>query len=148
MHPRFDYGDTVRVVRTVRNDGTFPGKETGEVLARAGSVGFVRNVGTFLQDQIIYAVHFTDVDLIIGCREEELIPADAPWVPTKFIFRDKVSTLVPLAIGGEVVVEAGRSGEVLKVLRDIDKGPSYHVYFDGRVFQVPETALAPVEVPA
>ena len=62
MKPRYEYGDLVRVVRTVRNDGTFPGMETGDILAKAGSLGYVRNVGTFLQDQIIYAVHFTEVD--------------------------------------------------------------------------------------
>jgi nitrogen fixation protein NifZ len=148
MTPRFDYGTLVRVVRTVRNDGTFPGKETGDVLAKAGSVGYVRNVGTFLQDQIIYAVHFTDADRTVGCREEELIAADEPWVPARFLFRDRVTTRVPLAVGGAVVVTAGESGEVLKVVRDFPSGPAYHVYFQGRVFQVPETALEAVEVPA
>ena len=77
MQPRFDYGDAVRVVRTVRNDGTFPGMDTGDVLVRQGSVGHVRNVGTFLQDQIIYAVHFLEVDRTVGCREEELLDARA-----------------------------------------------------------------------
>ncbi|WP_165227740.1 nitrogen fixation protein NifZ [Aquisphaera insulae] len=145
MMPRFDYGELVRVVRTVRNDGTFPGKETGDVLAKAGSVGFVRNVGTFLQDQIIYSVHFTEVDLLVGCREEELIGADEPWVPAQFLFRDKVASRIPLAIGGVVVVAAGTRGEVLRVLRDHPGGPAYHAYFDGRTFLVPESALEPVE---
>ncbi|MDR3632212.1 MAG: nitrogen fixation protein NifZ [Isosphaeraceae bacterium] len=148
MKPRFEYGDHVRVVRTVRNDGTFPGMETGDVLTRAGGVGYVRNVGTFLQDQIIYAVYFTEVDRTVGCREEELIPAGDPWVPTRFLFRDHVINRIPLTVGGTVVVPAGEAGEVLKVLRDSPSGPAYHVYFDGRVFQVPETALEPLEVPA
>ncbi len=42
MLPRFDYGDTVRLIRNVRNDGTFPGKEVGDLLIRRGAVGFVR----------------------------------------------------------------------------------------------------------
>ena len=108
----------------------------------------MRNVGTFLQDQIIYAVHFTDVDRTVGCREEELIPADDPWVPTQFLFRDRVVNRIPLGVGGMIVVPAGASGEVLKVLRDAPAGPAYHVYFEGRVFLVPETALEPVEAPA
>jgi nitrogen fixation protein NifZ len=50
VRPRFDYGDEVRLVRTVRNDGTFSGLETGALLVRAGRVAVVRNVGTFLQE--------------------------------------------------------------------------------------------------
>ena len=50
MRPRFEYGDEVRVTRNVRNDGTYPGLETGQLLIRRGSTGHVRDVGTFLQD--------------------------------------------------------------------------------------------------
>ena len=60
--PRFEYGDEVRVTRNVRNDGTFPGAEVGELLIRRGSTGFVRDVGTFLQDQIVYSVLFIEAD--------------------------------------------------------------------------------------
>lgn len=35
-------------------------------------------MGVFLQDTIVYQVHFPDDDLIIGCREQELIAGDAP----------------------------------------------------------------------
>jgi hypothetical protein len=76
MLPRWDYGDAVRVTRNVRNDGTFPGAAVGDLLVRRGRIGHVRNVGTFLQDQIIYAVHFLDEERIVGCREEELIGLD------------------------------------------------------------------------
>ena len=145
VKPRFDYGDAVRVVRTLRNDGTFPGLDTGVMLVREGSVGHVHNVGTFLQDQIIYAVHFLHADRTVGCREEELIDAHAPWMPTRFLFGDQVTVRVPLAVRGEVVVAVGQQGEVIKVLRDQPGGPAYHVYFDGRTFQVPETALARID---
>ena len=148
MQPRFDYGDEVRVVRTIRNDGTFPGLETGTVLVRQGSVGHVRNVGTFLQDQIIYAVHFFDVDRTVGCREEELLARTEAWVPTKFLFGDKVKARLPLAIRGQVVVPVETDGEVIKVLRDHPGGPSYHVLFDGRMFLVPEPSLLPIELEA
>lgn len=142
MQPRFDYGDPVRVVRTVRDDGTYPGMCPGDVLVREGSVGHVRNVGTYLQDHIIYAVHFFEADRVVGCREEELVPADEPWVPTRFLFRDRVAPTVSLGVKGEVVVPAGTEGEVIKVLRHAPGGPAYQVYFDGRTFIVPETALA------
>ena len=141
MQPRFEYGEQVRVVRTVRDDGTYPGMAPGDVLVREGSVGHVRNVGTYLQDHIIYAVHFFEVDRVVGCREEELIPADEEWVPTRFLFRDKVKARVPLGVGGRIVAPAGTEGEVLKVLRHAPGGPAYQVYFDGRNFIVPETAL-------
>lgn len=141
MPPRFDYGDSVRVIRNVRNDGTYPGLDIGAPLVRRGSLGFVHNVGTFLQDQVIYAVHFPDSGRVVGCREEELIPTEADWVPTRFEFRDRVEAALRLAIGGEVVAEPGTGGEVVRVLRDAPGGPVYHVRFPDRTLQVPESAL-------
>ena len=141
MMPRFEYGDAVRVTRNVRNDGTFPGKDPGNLLIRRGSTGFVMNVGTFLQDQIIYTVNFLSEDRIVGCREEELIPADEPWTPSKFETREKVKSRLNLAVGGEIKVALGAIGEVLKVLRE-GEAVHYHVHFSGgQVLQVPESAL-------
>jgi len=141
MLARFDFGDEVRVIRNVRNDGTFPGLETGQLLVRRGSVGHVRDVGTFLQDQIIYTVHFVDQDRVVGCRQEELIAASDDWVPSLFEFRDRVLAKVALAIRGEVIVAAGDGGEILKVERDAPGGVAYEVRFPGRTLLVPETAL-------
>ncbi|MDD3517873.1 MAG: nitrogen fixation protein NifZ [Chromatiales bacterium] len=141
MLPRFDFGEAVRVIRNVRNDGTWPGRATGELLVRRGAVGFVQNVGTFLQDQLIYSVHFLDQGIIVGCREEELIGGDEPWTPSRFEFREKVRTRVPLAVGGEVIAPVGRVGQVVKVLCGNDGGQSYHVLFQDRVLCVPEQAL-------
>lgn len=141
MRPRFDYGDEVRVTRNVRNDGTYPGLETGQLLIRRGSVGHVRDVGTFLQDQIIYTVHFVEQDRVIGCREEELLAADEHWVDSLFEYRDRVVSKMALAINGEVIVEAGGTGEIEKVLRDAPGGVAYEVRFPGRSLQVPERAL-------
>jgi nitrogen fixation protein NifZ len=147
MRPEFDYGDEVRVLRNVRNDGTYPGLDVGTLLVRRGSVGYVRDVGTFLQDQIIYSVHFLADDKLVGCREEELQPADAPWTPSRFEFRDKVVAKVPLGRKGRVLVEQGEIGEILKVLRGVPGDVSYYVHFSGRnTIQVPESALeSPLE---
>jgi len=131
----------VRVTRNVRNDGTYPGLETGQLLIRRGSVGHVRDVGTFLQDQLIYTVHFVEQDRVIGCREEELISAEEHWVDSLFEYRDRVVSKMALAINGEVIVEAGGSGEIEKVLRDAPGGVAYEVRFSGRSLQVPESAL-------
>jgi nitrogen fixation protein NifZ len=142
MRPEFDYGDEVRVLRNVRNDGTYPGMDVGKLLVRRGSVGYIRDVGTFLQDQIIYSVHFLDQDRLVGCREEELQPARAPWMPSLFEVRDRVSAKVPLGIQGSVLVVQGELGDVLRVLRGASEEVSYHVRFSDRnLIQVPESAL-------
>jgi nitrogen fixation protein NifZ len=141
---RWDYGDAVRVLRNVRDDGTFPGADVGELLIQRGSVGHVIDFGTFLMDQVIYSVHFVDVDRVIGCREEELIGAEEPWVPSLFETRQRVVTRIALGKGDEVLVPMGGSGEILKVVRDAPGGVAYHVHFDclkGRLLQVSETSL-------
>jgi len=141
VKPRFDYGDSVRVTRNVRNDGTFPGSEVGELLVRRGSVGYVQDRGAFLQDQIIYSVHFLGINRIIGCREGELIGVDEAWVASRFEFRDKVVCRKALAVEGRVIVGKGARGEIQKVLCDMPEAIHYHVRFPGRTLQVPEAVL-------
>jgi nitrogen fixation protein NifZ len=141
---RFDFGEAVRVTRNVRNDGTYPGKEVGDLLVRRGSVGHVIEVGTFLQDQVIYTVHFIDQCRMVGCRAEELISADAVWHPSRFEFHDKVICDLDLGIEGNIIVQKGTEGEVLKVLRDLSP-LQYHIRFPGRTLQVPESVLEPAD---
>ena len=141
MKPRFEYGDEVRLTRNVRNDGTYPGEEVGRLLVRRGEVGAVFDVGTYLQDQLIYRVHFLEAGKTVGCREEELISADAPWVPNLFEFREKVIATAPLSVNGELLVAIATEGEIEKVIKDEDGVVSYHVRFNQRVFQVMETFL-------
>lgn len=142
MEQRFDFGEAVRLTRNVRNDGTFPGLEVGNLLIKRGCVGYVMNVGTFLQDQIIYTVNFLDQGRVVGCRDEELISAGEPWVESRFETREKVQARLALSLRDEVVVPAGSEGEVFKVLRDQPGGVQYHVHFPGgRVLQVPEALL-------
>lgn len=149
MLPRFEFGESVRVTRNVRNDGTYPGMEIGKMLVKRGSVGYVQNVGTFLQDQIIYSVHFMDVNKVVGCREEELIGETEPWKPSRFEFRDKVTTNRILTVAGEVIARPGDIAEVLKVLRDQDESleseMQYHVRFPGHTLQVSESMLEPAD---
>ncbi|MCU7960551.1 MAG: nitrogen fixation protein NifZ [gamma proteobacterium symbiont of Bathyaustriella thionipta] len=141
MRPRFEFGDAVRVIRNLRNDGTYPGRDTGTLLVRRGSVGYVRDVGTFLQDQLIYSVDFFEEQCMVGCREQELQLASDPWVQNRFEFREKVTPTLPLGIKGEVVAEPGDIGEIEKVLRDMEGGPFYHVRFHGRTLMVSEESL-------
>jgi nitrogen fixation protein NifZ len=142
MEQRFDFGVAVRLTRNVRNDGTFPGLDVGNLLIKRGSIGYVMNVGTFLQDQIIYTINFLDQGRVVGCRDEELISVDEPWVESRFETREKVVSRLALSIRGEVVVPAGSEGEIFKVLRDLPEGVHYHVHFPGgRMLQVAESLL-------
>ncbi|MDD5227459.1 MAG: nitrogen fixation protein NifZ [Methylococcales bacterium] len=141
---RFDFGEAVRVTRNVRNDGTYPGKEVGELLVRRGSVGNVIEVGTFLQDQVIFTVHFLDQGKMVGCRLEELIGANEPWNPSRFEFHDMVKCKIDLGMNGNVLFEKGTQGEILKVLRDLQP-MQYHVRFPDKTLQVPESALEPAD---
>ncbi len=129
------------MVRNLRNDGTYPGEPTGRLLVRCGSVGHVCDVGTFLQDQLIYTVDFLGAERRVGCREQELQLASDPWIATRFGFRDKVTPKIALAIRGEIIAQTGDAGEIEKVLREHPGGPAYHARFNGRTLQVPENAL-------
>ncbi|MFZ2725397.1 MAG: nitrogen fixation protein NifZ [Methylococcaceae bacterium] len=139
---RFDFGEAVRVTRNIRNDGTYPGKEVGNLLVRRGSVGNVVEVGTFLQDQIIFTVHFLSQGRMVGCRIEELIGVDEPWFPSRFEFRDKVVCERDLGIQGNVLFTKGTEGEILKVIRSPEL-IQYHVRFPNKTLQVPESVLSP-----
>jgi len=141
MITQFDYGDSVRLTRNVRNDGTYPGMEIGQMLVKRGSVGYVQNVGTFLQDQIIYSVHFLDINRVIGCREEELIGGDEAWNPSAFEFRDRVTSRRILTVNNRVIASPGDEGEIVQVLDKAAGEYQYHVRFPGHTLQVGESLL-------
>jgi nitrogen fixation protein NifZ len=70
--PSFDYGAHVRSRRTIRNDGTFPGKDIGDLLVKKGDEGYVASIGTFLQQFYIYGVDFPDLGYRVGMKRKEL----------------------------------------------------------------------------
>lgn len=141
MMQKYTFGEEVRVNRAIRNDGTLYGYQRGELLVRRGSTGFVREWGTFLMDQIIYQVHFLDSDLVVGCREQELLSASAPWHAGQFQYGDEIVCHCPLAVHGEVVIAAGVRGFITATGQG-DDGESYTVTFGERRFQVPASAMA------
>lgn len=75
--PAFDYGDKVRSLRNIRNDGTFPGKDIGELLCKKGEEGYVVSIGTFLQQFYIYGVEFIATGYRVGMKRKELELAEA-----------------------------------------------------------------------
>ena len=74
--PVYDYGDRVRARRTIRNDGTYAGKDIGEILCKKGEEGYVVSIGTFLQQFYIYGVEFVSSGYRVGMKRKELEPAD------------------------------------------------------------------------
>lgn len=140
MKAAFQVDQQVRVTRIVRDDGTFAGKTRGDLLIRRGSLGYVREWGVFLQDTLIYQVHFIEEDLIVGCREQELIAGDAPWLAGAFQFGDWVSSTRELVVAGQRVVACGEAGRVMACEHE-PRGFYYQVLFGQRLFLVPEQAL-------
>jgi len=82
--PVFNIGECVRLIKDVKNDGTYAFSKIGEVLIKAGATGYVRHIGDFLQTIRIYEVDFLNEGLVIGCREFELESIDDG-------FKDEVS---------------------------------------------------------
>ena len=74
--PRFSYGERVIARSVIRNDGTYNGKDIGDVLVSKGEVGYVTNINTFLQQFYIYAVDFVDSGHRVGMRAKELCTLD------------------------------------------------------------------------
>jgi nitrogen fixation protein NifZ len=70
--PQFEYGQKVRSRKTVRNDGTFPGKDIGDILVKKGDEGYVTSIGTFLQQFYIYGVDFVANGYRVGMKAREL----------------------------------------------------------------------------
>jgi nitrogen fixation protein NifZ len=70
--PYFDYGDKVRSRRVIRNDGTFPNKDVGDILVTKGEEGYVVSIGTFLQQFYIYGVEFVSTGYKVGMKRREL----------------------------------------------------------------------------
>jgi len=74
--PRFSMGERVISRTVIRNDGTYNGKDIGEVLVNKGEIGFITSIGTFLQQFYIYAVEFVDSGHRVGMRAKELCTLD------------------------------------------------------------------------
>ncbi len=76
LPPRFTMGERVVSRSVIRNDGTYNGHDIGDVLVQRGEIGYVRSIGTFLQQFYIYAVEFTASGHQVGMRAKELCTLD------------------------------------------------------------------------
>jgi nitrogen fixation protein NifZ len=106
--PRFSFGERVICRSTVRNDGTFAGRDIGYVLVKKGDVGYVRSIGTFLQQYYIYSVEWVERGYQVGMRAKELCTLDKlpPEVLEKFA--DQLAILQRIGKGDDVVVKSAQ----------------------------------------
>lgn len=74
--PRFSFGERVIARSVIRNDGTYTGKDIGDVLVNKGDIGYVTSINTFLQQFYIYAVDFVETGHRVGMRAKELCTLD------------------------------------------------------------------------
>lgn len=72
--PRYQWGQRVKALTDLRNDGTFPDAALEALLVSTGDVGEIVQVGTHTEANIpIYLVEFGE-RLVVGCLEEEILP--------------------------------------------------------------------------
>lgn len=100
--PAFRYGDRVRAKRTVRNDGTYAGREIGDVLVRKGEEGIVVSIGTFLQQFYIYGVEFLVSGHRVGMKRREVDPV---------LVEDEEDDELPSAFAPEAMPQAIAAGD-------------------------------------
>lgn len=95
--PAYQPGDKVISKKNVKNDGTMAGREIGEVVVKKGDVGYVRDIGVFLQQFYIYAVDFVDRKSIVGMRERELVQGEEPrrWTDDSSPLQSHIVTRPP-----------------------------------------------------
>ncbi len=72
--PRYQWGQRVKALIDLRNDGSFPDAEAEALLVSTGDTGEIVQVGTHTEANMpIYLVEFGE-RLVVGCLEEEIEP--------------------------------------------------------------------------
>ncbi len=72
--PRYQWGQRVKALVDLRNDGSFPDAAIEALLVNTGDVGEIVQVGTHTEANLpVYLVEFGE-RLVVGCLEEEIIP--------------------------------------------------------------------------
>jgi nitrogen fixation protein NifZ len=72
--PKYQWGQRVKAVTDLHNDGSFPNAPAASLLVNIGDTGEIVQVGTQTQlNMPIYLVEFSE-RLVVGCLEEEIMP--------------------------------------------------------------------------
>ena len=78
--PQYPWGLNVIALDDLFNDGSYPEREHDALLAARGEVGEIVNIGTAVElGEPVYLVQFAHA--VVGCMEEEIIPAPAGLLP-------------------------------------------------------------------
>jgi nitrogen fixation protein NifZ len=74
--PRYQWGQRVKALIDLRNDGSFPDAPAEGLLVEVGDTGEIVQVGTHTEANMpIYLVEFGE-RLVVGCLEEEIVPVE------------------------------------------------------------------------
>lgn len=72
---KFQWGQRVRAVEDLYNDGSYPDQPMDALLVRTGDLGEIVNIGAIEETKMpLYLVEFEGTRLVVGCLEEELAP--------------------------------------------------------------------------
>jgi nitrogen fixation protein NifZ len=72
--PRYQWGQRVKALIDLHNDGSFPDKSPDDLLVGMGDQGEIVQVGSHEETNIpVYLVEFSE-HLVVGCLEEEIVP--------------------------------------------------------------------------
>jgi nitrogen fixation protein NifZ len=72
--PIYQWGQRVRALVNLHNDGSFPDAPAEALLVKSGDGGEIVQVGTHTESNTpIYLVEFGE-RLVVGCLEEEIAP--------------------------------------------------------------------------
>jgi nitrogen fixation protein NifZ len=75
--PIYEWGQRVRAVGDLRNDGTYPGLPENALLVSRGEVGEIVQVGAHTETNTpVYLVEFKG-NMVVGCFEEEISLVEA-----------------------------------------------------------------------
>ena len=88
---KFGIGEKVKLLEDIVNDGTYPHAKIGTLMMPKGNIGYIKDMGDFLQVIRVYEVHFfgANEDLeIIGCREHELESMESDYKNEESIERE------------------------------------------------------------
>ncbi|MDW6003983.1 nitrogen fixation protein NifZ [Vibrio mangrovi] len=142
---KFAPGSEVRVIRSIRNDGSIHDLEKGELLIPAGTIGIVRSYGYFLQTQLIYQVFIPQLNRVIGVRDSEVIDATLAWVPCLFRSQDKAKLKYSLQMFDKRLANKGDVIEVYRVHRNLKDGSlAYEIKFGPHYVRLDASVLEPL----
>lgn len=72
--PKFEWGQRVKTLEDLVNDGSYPDVPADALLVAAGAQGEIVRVGLHREANVpIYLVEFKE-RLVVGCLEEEILP--------------------------------------------------------------------------